>query len=155
MSIKKVDFLKILFVLLPIFFVGCASSGVADYRSVGINENIVLEPTIGNGYRGVLLEMPPSPDGALLSRANEICSTRGGLLDPPRYTHSAPIGWRFYHYRCSGVQKSIPQAPSIVGQTPNQPSSFLGIDDAKSKCIELGFKAGSESLGNCVLKLSK
>lgn len=71
---------------------GCATNGVADFRTSGINENVVLEPTIGNGYKGVLVEMPPSPDGALLTRANEICSTRGGLLKEPLYIHSAPIG---------------------------------------------------------------
>ena len=30
-----------------------------------------------------------------------------------------------------------------------------GIEDAKVKCAELGFSKGSESFGNCVLKLSK
>ena len=31
----------------------------------------------------------------------------------------------------------------------------LTIDEAKSRCLDLGFKADTEQLGNCVLKLSK
>jgi len=31
----------------------------------------------------------------------------------------------------------------------------LTIDEAKNKCLELGFKSDTEQLGNCVLKLSK
>jgi hypothetical protein len=153
---KKIILFKNLFLLLPVLLVGCATSGVADYRSTGINENVVLEPTIGNGYKGVLVEMPPSPEGALLTRAHEICSTRGGLLDAPRYTHSVPIGWKFYTYRCSGVQRSVPQAPTnLVEQTPPKTSPSVSMVEAKSKCLELGFKVGSEAFGNCVLKLSK
>jgi hypothetical protein len=158
LPMKKFTLLKYLPVLLPVLLIGCATSGVADYRSTGINENVVLEPTIGNGYKGVLVEMPPSPEGALLTRAHEICSTRGGLLEAPRYTHSVPIGWKFYSYRCSGVQRVAPPAPNLVEQTqprtpPANPS--VGMVEAKSKCIELGFKVGTEALGNCVLKLSK
>jgi hypothetical protein len=29
------------------------------------------------------------------------------------------------------------------------------MEDAKKKCADLGFKAGTEQFGNCVLKLSK
>lgn len=35
------------------------------------------------------------------------------------------------------------------------PSPTVGIDDAKKKCADLGFKSGTETFGNCVLKLSK
>ena len=43
------------------------------------------------------------------------------------------------------------QAPAY--QQP--PSATVGINDAKKKCAELGFKSGTETFGNCVLKLSK
>ena len=33
--------------------------------------------------------------------------------------------------------------------------SAMTIGEAKNKCLELGFKADTEQLGNCVLKLSK
>ena len=48
--------------------------------------------------------------------------------------------------------------PAQVYQTPayQPPSSpVVGMDDAKKKCAELGFKSGTETFGNCVLKLSK
>jgi len=34
-------------------------------------------------------------------------------------------------------------------------NSRVDIDEAKSKCVELGYKRGTEQYGNCVLKLSK
>jgi hypothetical protein len=43
------------------------------------------------------------------------------------------------------------QAPAY--QPP--PSATVGINDAKKKCADLGFKSGTETFGNCVLKLSK
>ena len=147
--------MKIFFLFVPLFLISCATNGVADFRSSGINENVVLEPTIGNGYKGVLVEMPPSLDGALLTRANEICSTRGGLLKEPLYTHSAPIGWKFYSYSCVGFQKPKTKIEQPVIQPIPTITKSTGIDEAKSKCEGLGFQVGSESFGNCVLKLSK
>jgi hypothetical protein len=152
---KKINLVKKFALLFPVFLMGCATNGVADYRSTGINENIVLEPTIGNGYNGVLVEMPPSPEGAILTRAHEICSTRGGLLEAPRYTHSVPIGWKFYTYRCSGPQRAVPPpSPNLVKQVQPKNSSSVSMAEAKLKCAELGFKIMSEAFGNCVLKLS-
>ena len=40
--------------------------------------------------------------------------------------------------------------PTAPPTTPN-----ISIDDSKAKCAELGFKAGTEKFGDCVLKLSK
>jgi hypothetical protein len=54
---------------------------------------------------------------------------------------------------------SIQQAPieNIQKPSPPSPSSTsqqLGIDKAKVKCADLGFKLGTEGFGKCVLKLS-
>jgi hypothetical protein len=46
---------------------------------------------------------------------------------------------------------SSPKVPAY--QAPK--SSGFGIDEAKKKCVDLGFKSGTEGFGNCVLKLSK
>lgn len=46
---------------------------------------------------------------------------------------------------------SSPKVPAY--QAPK--SSGVGIDDAKKKCADLGFKSGTETFGNCVLQLSK
>jgi len=35
------------------------------------------------------------------------------------------------------------------------PTITLSLDTAKTQCLDLGFKKGTEKFGNCVLKLSK
>jgi hypothetical protein len=40
-------------------------------------------------------------------------------------------------------------------QSATSRSSILFFDQAKEKCIELGFKPATEAFGNCVLKLAK
>lgn len=54
--------------------------------------------------------------------------------------------------RLAGVEISpaVKIEPAIL-----QPSSTSGLDDAKSKCKELGFKEQTEGFGKCVLRLSK
>ena len=37
----------------------------------------------------------------------------------------------------------------------NMPATGLTMEQAKYKCLDLGFKAGTESFGQCVLKLTK
>ncbi|WP_216185611.1 hypothetical protein [Polynucleobacter sp. MWH-HuK1] len=46
---------------------------------------------------------------------------------------------------------SVYQAPAYQ---PSPPAT-VGMDDAKKKCADLGFKSGTEAFGNCVLRLSK
>ena len=136
---------------------GCASNGVADYRTVGINERVVVEPSASNAFKGILVEMPPSPEGVLEQRANEICSRLGGVKVRPTYSHTVPLGWKFYNYQCNGP---IIVQPQIQQYAPTQPilqnqQQGIPIDLAKSKCSELGFNQGTEGFGKCVLQLSK
>lgn len=49
------------------------------------------------------------------------------------------------HFKCVGK--------SAV--TSNVSQNTLAFDQAKSKCIDLGFKSGTESFGQCILKLAK
>lgn len=49
--------------------------------------------------------------------------------------------------------KPLPTYQAPVYQPPLSPA--VGMDDAKKKCADLGFKSGTETFGNCVLKLSK
>lgn len=46
--------------------------------------------------------------------------------------------------------------PTVV-QTSTSPSnaSSLNFESAEKKCVELGFKKGTENFGNCVLKIAK
>ncbi len=46
--------------------------------------------------------------------------------------------------------------PQSRNQAPSpQTNSSMGIDEAKLKCAQLGFKVGTETFGNCVLRLTK
>jgi hypothetical protein len=46
-------------------------------------------------------------------------------------------------------------APSQPQQTVSDSKNNLNLDDAQKKCAELGFTKGTESFGNCVLKIAK
>lgn len=49
-----------------------------------------------------------------------------------------------------GASQSQPQ-PMPITESKNT----LNLDDAQTKCAELGFSRGTENFGNCVLKLAK
>lgn len=168
---------RFLIILTSAVLNGCATNGVLDYRSGGIDTNVVREPTRSNGYAGVLVEVSSSVSGVLENRAIEICAKYNGLKIKPTYTHSAPIGWKFFRYQCFGeatpstplpviVQQQIPiqkniEVQSIVERevTPTNISppliERLSIEASKKKCTELGFKPATEGHGKCVLQLSK
>lgn len=51
------------------------------------------------------------------------------------------------------VSKAKFQEQPRLSEPPT--TSNISIDDSKAKCAELGFKAGTEKFGDCVLKLRK
>jgi len=57
------------------------------------------------------------------------------------------------------IKLIIPPVENEVSPTTNSNTPAINptknLADAKAKCIDLGFKAGTESFGSCVLKLSK
>ena len=66
------------------------------------------------------------------------------------------------HNLCNGVYANLVKpnlsAPLVLPKLPSQvvsPKQLSPINNAKAKCIELGFKSGTEELGKCVLQLSK
>jgi hypothetical protein len=81
--------------------------------------------------------------------AAEYCSTKN--LPPPILDPSFKQG-EYYKYRFECKSKS--QVIQPVQNTP-LPAANIGINDAKSKCKDLGFKQGTEQFGNCVLKFTK
>ena len=167
---------RLLIILFSAVLNGCATNGVADYRSGGVDTNVVLEPSRSNGYVGVLVEVSSSKGGVLEARAVEICAKFNGLKIKPTYTHSAPIGWKFFKYQCVGVTEPI-KAPYAIVKQQLPPQSMevqpvveievtpvtisppaierLSIEASKKKCTELGFKPATEGHGKCVLQLSK
>lgn len=68
---------------------------------------------------------------------------------------STPL-WGLTQVLCSGQFPMAEQVPAQLIEPPKDTSSgSLSVDKAKQKCMELGFKSGSENFGSCVLKLSK
>jgi hypothetical protein len=56
------------------------------------------------------------------------------------------------------LMKPAPQptySQIIQSQPPLKDSLEDGIKDAKAKCLDLGFKPGTETFGKCVLRISK
>jgi hypothetical protein len=49
--------------------------------------------------------------------------------------------------------KALDNEASVSKSTAS--SNTASMEQAKGKCIELGFKAGTESFGQCVLKMAK
>ncbi len=93
--------------------------------------------------------------------------TRSQWLDSPR---SAPVvndslTWEKFDPNsiASAVRSRLCADSSILatpesikaGNAPAQAGTAAGIESAKKKCIELGFKQGTEKFGECVLTLSK
>ena len=70
------------------------------------------------------------------------------------YNASGPI-WGVCEEVSFASGKSVSQAPSanasVTTKTTNPPSSK--IDKAKSMCADIGFTAGTEKFGECVLKM--
>lgn len=51
---------------------------------------------------------------------------------------------------------TVPGVNQLQAVTPSpMSSSGLNLENAETKCAELGFSKGTENFGNCVLKLAK
>ena len=115
-------------------------------------------PSASNGYRGILMT---ESWGNYLDYMEKTCAPYGGLDRFSIYetnSRCGVIGCDFMTvtkgYSCRGAQENIEvrdQTPPATKLSNQKPS----LDESKLKCAELGFKAGSEAFGNCVLKLSK
>jgi hypothetical protein len=62
------------------------------------------------------------------------------------------IGFSTWEYSCLGVNRSPPKE---IQNYLEERQSNIDMTSGKQKCLELGFKAGSEGFGKCVLQLSK
>jgi hypothetical protein len=141
------------------FMLSACAGGIGDYRTPGVDQRVVFGPLPQNNYTGRLVEYDQATTNELNSRAVEICSQLGGVKSLPAYSYSVPIGWKVSLYQCNGPPPTSP-APLRNWSAPTGPTvqilpAAAGLDEAKSKCFDLGFLAGSESFGSCVLKLSK
>jgi hypothetical protein len=65
-----------------------------------------------------------------------------------------------YRFRC--IEKpnttpsifQLPVPPKFDSRAPVQKQS-MSIEDASQKCLDIGFKSGTETFGSCVLKLTR
>jgi hypothetical protein len=65
-----------------------------------------------------------------------------------------------YRFRCvaapkSSYEVSAPTPRSTSDSLQNSAPAKVSLDDATQKCTSLGFQPGTESFGNCVLKISR
>lgn len=54
----------------------------------------------------------------------------------------------------SGLVARPKSIPSTTPQTPKAKSTSSSMESARQKCLDLGFKLGTESYGQCVLKIA-
>ena len=146
--------------LLFLLISGCK---VYDSRVAG-----TYMPSVTNGLRGmILVEMGGGLQDAL-PHMNKNCAAYGGLnqtsirRDTPEggMAKFNAMSGNFWSYECNGFNSS-PQvkpvftAPSTTVHTPNRTAEDtrapLGL--VSKKCLELGFKKGSDELLNCIEKL--
>jgi len=91
------------------------------------------------------------PDGKFIEYRADGSVFRSGLFNDGKLFQSEYIDPNSF---TRIVQKNVAPAISETPQKNNQ-SNTLSIDNAKSKCEELGFKTTTEGFGKCVLQLTK
>ena len=89
-----------------------------------------------------------------------LCKNFGGVkLIDPKYgfqcnetlENNGISDYHIINYYTSDSHFSIEPTPAPA--TTTTPSTKVSIDDAKSQCSDIGFKAGTERFGECVLEL--
>ncbi len=124
-------------------------------------------PSLANNYTGLIARelFGGIPEDIMASN----CSPYGGLNRASITKSNAPPNWKLYAldhnywiYRCNGVvqnnsQNSIPDVRRDVNPLRNSEilnnQNKISVDEAKSKCKDLGFKEGTEKFSDCALKI--
>lgn len=88
--------------------------------------------------------------------SSQYCKKRG--FGEPRL--SAPAEPSFltteyykYNFECGARLDRFKDAPSPTVASSPSVSESTSMEKAKQKCIDLGFKIGTESFGECILKI--
>ncbi len=129
---------------------GCATTTVL-YKSDPPGATI-SGPSVNGG--NFLLNTPTTVSYPTVDVGNGVCRE---IISPfarwPDGTTLDPAALRLCHRASEWVlvKPAPPRTfkPDIPAKVPTD------INEAKTKCTQLGFKAGSEAFGNCVLRLSK
>jgi hypothetical protein len=121
-------------------------------------------PTPSNGYRGLVGWVVT---GSQLQEMARNCVNYGGLKSWERARGweqggGPTIGVMYQNYECHGpinppALRKVETIPALQPQYQSAPPAINSstIDSASAKCVELGFKKGTEKFGDCVLKISK
>ena len=98
-----------------------------------------------------------TPNEADFSKADPACSQQchanystclsAFTLFPIQQNNQCVAGLSACAMSCPAKGSNTPVAPQAITPT--------SMDQAKVKCLDLGFKAGTESFGQCVLKVAK
>ncbi len=140
--------------LLLVAALSAAISGCSVYDGAHYHQWYgTYNPSLSNGYAGIIAYEPGADVTAFMQNK---CAQYGGLDFSSVRDGTAPkmIGNNLgfvKQYRCYGPRPSPQNSAPITSNTQN----LTSVDDAKRKCTDLGFKAGTESFGKCVLQLSK
>jgi len=118
-------------------------------------------PSSSTNYRGELLydaALTFSEEGAI-KKMEQLCIPYGGL-DLTSIIHGEIKYDAFtrYTYICNKQKEIVPDTTPITTSAPTPtttPTSRVSIDDAKIQCEDIGFKAGTEKFGECVLRLNR
>jgi len=144
------------------------------YRISGIPGTYL--PSVNSSLEGSFSMTPGQNFEEAKSAIRNACSDLGGLDENSisQYTPEHVVinlgGSSWFRYKCVGksTNKNYDRSESnknkydssIVNKT--QPSSdytpstsTISIEDAKKKCLEIGFKNATEGFGKCVLQLTK
>jgi hypothetical protein len=89
--------------------------------------------------------------------ARRYCAERGMYGEPQLGPPNRWVEGFFYQINCTQPQPPAPSLlqPAEFNKPQEKPTPSASFEQIKSKCSELGFKAGTEQFGNCVLQLSK
>ena len=120
-------------------------AGCSSIISGNSSDNVAIQDHFitGGGYSSVL------------SQANSYCRQFGARAVLKNKTDGCLLlcgsEYNYYNFSC------VKEPSSFVPTSSNVPraESSLPIDDAKNKCMDLGFKVGTEGFGKCVLQLTK
>ena len=108
-----------------------------------IKANFVSGIPIGNGLieykNGDILSINFDEQGRMNGSGNLV--KKNGQKSRVEYDH--------------GNQLVAKDEEKVIVSPVNADDALLNFDDAKKKCIDIGFKAGTEKFGQCVLKLTK
>ena len=123
-------------------------------RKAGIDVGTasVVSRTKGNMWGNVILG---GGIGAVVDHNNGAAYEYPGLISIYMGRSNQKIDETSAQASFSPNTTTVPGSPQSQQTTNLDVKNNLNLDDAQKKCTELGFTKGTESFGNCVLKIAK